>query len=335
VGWRSPSFVVLALAASLALAGPAAAAGATAPGSAPPVFLDVRLEGAALSFSAAELAAAVGLRLTLAPAAAVGATPVVVTSPSPGQVAIASGWRRRAIDVAGAPAAEAARLVALMIVDLVRPEVALPAPASIPGPPPAVPAPAAADTPPPAAASAVVAARRAPLPSPAAPRLPPRLTLAAAMGIATGTTDAGASASPTVEARLALGSRARLVLAAAFDRAEALVRDGQMQSTLAVTTLPVRLGVGARLGFVELRAGGLVRTYLASGLASRGGAVGGMFAAVAVELPLGSALVPFGVLGVDVHPQAVAFQFAGQTVLELGRFAPWLAVGLAWRGRTA
>jgi hypothetical protein len=36
-----------------------------------------------------------------------------------------------------------------------------------------------------------------------------------------------------------------------------------------------------------------------------------------------------------VHPQAVAFQVAGQTVLELGRFAPWLAVGLAWRGRTA
>jgi hypothetical protein len=268
-------------------------------------------------------------------AATVGATPVVVTSPSPGHVVIASGWRRREIAVAEAPAAEAARLVALMIVDLVRPEVALPPPAPIPGapsatapPPSAVAAPQAA-----VAASAVVAARDAPAPS--AARRPPRLTLAAAMGIAVGTTDAGASASPTVEARLALGSRARLVLAAAFDRAEALVREGEMQSTLAVTTLPVRLGVGARFGSVELRAGGLVRAYLARGLASRGGAVGGMFAAVAVELPLGSALVPFGVLGVDVHPQAVAFQLAGQTVLELGRFAPWLAVGLAWRGRTA
>jgi hypothetical protein len=333
VGWRSASFVVLALAAGMALAVPAAAAGATAPGSASPVFLDIRLEGAALSFSAAELAAAVGLRLTLTSDAAVGATPVVVTSPSPGQVAIASGWRRREIDVADAPAAEAARLVALMIVDLVRPEVALPPPASVPAPPPKVASPTAAATPPSAAASAAVAARAAPSRSDA--RLPPRLTLAAAMGIAARTTDAGASASPTVEVRLALGSRARLVLAAAFDHAEALVREGDMQSTLAVTTLPVRLGVGARLGFVEVRAGGLVRTYLASGLASRGGAVGGMFAAVAVELPLGSTLVPFGVVGVDVHPQAVAFQVAGQTVLELGRFAPWLAVGLAWRGRTA
>jgi hypothetical protein len=149
------------------------------------------------------------------------------------------------------------------------------------------------------------------------------------------TTDAGASASPALEGRWALGDRIRVVLAAAADGAEVLVRDGGTHSTLAVTTFPVRLGVGARVGPIELRLGGLLRAYRMSGLAAGGGSVGGGFAALAFELPLRSAVTPFGVLGVDVHAETVNFEVGGQTVLSLRTFAPWLGLGLVWRGRVA
>jgi hypothetical protein len=381
-----------ALAAGLAgaAAAPAAAAPAGAAASVPaeppassPIFLDVQLGGAVVSFSPAQLAQAVALRLPLTTASRPGATRVVVTSPSPGWVAIASGWRRREIDLTRVPALEAARLVALMIVDLVRPETApsaqptataVPAPAAPStraaptspsaapiAPAPAVPAtapplpaaPQAALPPPPRAAppAAVPPPRPEAAPAPArapavagpassasagpTPHRPPRFTLAASMGMALRTTDAGPSASPALEGRWALGGRARVVLAAAADGAQVLVQDRGAESTLAVTTFPLRLGLGARVGPIELRLGGLLRAYRTSGLATGGGAVGGGFAALAFELPLRSALALFAVLGLDVHAETVDFQVANQTVLSLRTVAPWLGLGLVWRGRAA
>jgi hypothetical protein len=155
------------------------------------------------------------------------------------------------------------------------------------------------------------------------------------MGVALRTTDAGASASPALEGRWALGDRARVVLAAAADGAQVLVQDRGAQSTLAVTTFPLRLGLGARVGPIELRLGGLLRAYRTSGLAAGGGAVGGGFAALAFELPLRSAVALFAVLGLDVHAETVDFQVANQTVLSLRTVAPWLGLGLVWRGRVA
>ncbi len=289
-------------------AGSQARAEATTPRA---VHLDVRTEAPGTPFSAAELVSAVRLRMPVAASPTDGAAQVVVSASARGLVVIERGDRRREVDVGAAgSAAAAARLVALMIVDLVRPDLSLPP-----------------------------AGRRAeavPVAATAAPPTPARLSGAIIVALSTGITDAGAAAQPMLEARLAVGPRWRSVLLAALDGAEVVVRGAGGDSTLGLVTLPLRPGIGLGLGAIELRAGGLVRPYLASGAAVGEGTSGvlwGLWAAVAFEAPVRGALVPVGVVGLDLSPQTLVFQLDGQTVLATQKLAPWLGVGLRWRGR--
>ena len=165
-----------------------------------------------------------------------------------------------------------------------------------------------------------------------------RISLAAAAGVGFATTDAGTGFTASAEGRtaVALGPIRRAVLAVGFDRASSTVRGGPASgSTLDVVTLPIRLGVGGRVGWAELRLGGLARPYFTRGLGERDGIVWGAWAALAVEAPRRGPVAAFGILGVDLHPQPITFSYAGQAILGVRVFAPWVGVGVAWRGSAA
>lgn len=103
--------------------------------------------------------------------------------------------------------------------------------------------------------------------------------------------------------------------------------------SLSLTTLPVRVGAGFRLGWAELRAGGLLRPYFARGAAQRSGVIGGGWLAAGAELPALWSVVPIALVGIDLHAQPVAFQLGDQRVLEVERTTAWFALGLAWPAR--
>ena len=327
------------LCAALQLAGlPGSLAAAAADVAAPrAVRLDVRLPATGAPFTADALVAAVRLRL---PVTASGAAILVrVTISAPDLVEVqADDLGRREVRVTGLAPAQAARLAALLIVDLAGSE--------LPALPPAEPA---GPAPPVAAAISRGERERLATPSIVSSRAPVAagpaphgrfFMLGALAGLGLGTTDAGAAFAPALEASWDLSRRVAdrafrprlgVIVSAGIDRAAVALRGPGVDSTLTFTTLPVRLGGVARLGAAELRLGALVRPFLAGGLSDRSGIVWGGWAAAAYQIPLASALRPFAVAGVDLHPGTVAFEQAGQRLLALRALAPWLGVGIAWR----
>ena len=264
-----------------------------------------------LPFAASELSAAVGLRAQVVTGAdaAPDAVEVDVTSTEVGWVEVASGPRRRRVEVSGVSGPDAARLVALIVVDVVRAEMPLPAAAAV-----------AVSLPPETTA-------------PARGGSPSRFALAAIAGLGVRTTDAGIGMMPTLEGQLRLTNHMRIVLSAAFERAEVVVRQAPADGKVALTMFPLRLGAGLRLGWAELRAGALARLYTVSELAADGGVVWGGFAAVTAAWPTRGAVSGFGIVGVDFHPQVLALTLAQQPVLTLHTLAPFVGVGAVFGSR--
>jgi len=324
---------------------------------------DIRIAPGRVPFSVEQLADAVALRDPHGASPDVRLADVVVTSPMVGQVSVRVGGRERLIDVARIEGADAARLVALMIWELMRTNV------SLPGDGMSAPRPAERDvrgessvadtagTAKTAIAPAPESMNREPAdvvrslvrsPDRSLVRSPDRspdrspwsesaLGIGVAAGLALRTTDAGASVSPSIEARWmpAGATWLHLVGAVAYDHADVTARDASGEKGLGVTTVPARIGVGTQLRWVDLRVGALGRLYFTDGFAQRAGALWGGFLSASVAFPTRGAWVPFGVAGLDVHAQPVTFTYANQPVLGLNAVCPWIGFGLAWRGRRA
>jgi len=281
-----------------------------------PIRLDLRRLGGAAPVSAGELQAALGLRLPVVTEPSVDAVEVTVTSPQPGQLEIATEGRLRRVELGAATGADAARLVALIIVDVVR-SAAAPFPSAAP-------------------VMGVTAA------GPRSGAMGPPLAVAAALGMGVRTTDAGPGFAPGLEVRLDLGLRGRLLLSGALERAEVTVngRPGAGGGVLAATSVPLRAGAGVRFGWAEVRAGAVARPYWLTGIDAQSGALWGGFLAGVVELPTRGRLAAFAIAGLDFVPRPVAFAFprpvalaAGdQRILTFQTFAPFFAVGGVWRG---
>jgi hypothetical protein len=248
---------------------------------------------AGLPFAANQLRDAVALRV---PAVADRDAPIDVTvAPSaPGRVLLDAPGRRLDLWIGELTGGEAARLVAILIVDAVRPPVVL-------------------------ENLEVVAPR------------PPRLSFYVSPAVNFALTDAGVSFEPNAGVGWALGSRVRLLLSLGYARAVANDPAGNRLATLDV--VPVRAGVGVRVGPLEMQGGGLVQGSRATGL---GGMVAETYVRpggwVAVALPLrATGLVrPFLAAGVDGSPGSTEIRIKTQRVLSQGSVAPWAAVGLGF-----
>jgi hypothetical protein len=290
------------------------------------VRLAVKLNSPVVPFTEAELAAAVARRIEVA-AAGDDAVDVSVTSLGQWWVEVASGGRRRQVDVGGLAGPDAARLVALMVVDLGRAETVLPSLA----------APGAASTATATARATATAAMPAPAPAPVA-RSGGRLAVAGLVGMGVRTTDAGPGVATALELAVGVGERARLSLSVGFERAEAIIQEQQRPATsasLTMTMFPAHAGVGLRLGgWLEVRAGAAVRPYLVRGLQTGSDVVWGGFLALVGELPARGPVTAVGFVGLDVQGQPRAYLLAdGQRLLAMHTLAPFVAVGVVWRGR--
>jgi hypothetical protein len=283
---------------------------ASAPAAA--VRLDVQ-DAATLPFTPELLEAAVEARQPVARGAEVGAAPaVVVRSLGAGWVVIEGGARRQQLAVHGRAAPEAARLVALAVLDVLRPELSLT---------------------PPAAAPAATVARTAP-PPPTGPGDRRRgLDLSLLPGASFGFDSGAASFEPTAaltwwSGYQLVGGATGLTAEVAFNRAAAQVNRRQ----LTLDTLPVRLG--ARWGRRWFDAGGgiVLRSYRTGGLDGGSGAVPGGFLSVRAGVPLGRGLRALAALSCDLVTQRLDFRAAGLTMMSTRHAIPWLGLGLAWQG---
>jgi hypothetical protein len=253
----------------------------------------VRLEqGAGLPFDESELVEAVALRAP-AQAAANGVVTVAVTPSGPGRVAIDTGGRRIEAEVGPRTGREAARLVALLVIDVSLPSLAL------------------------------AEERGAPAPG--------RLSLFATPCLNFGLSDAGVSFEPTLGMQWRLADRLGLVLSLGYARALAVDRAGAR--VLTFDTVPLRAGLAWSVGSFGLQAGLLARGFRAAGVVAALGTRQGGWAAASWSLPLRGALRPFAIVALDAYAEKLRLDRAGRPMLSAGYLAPWAGLGLAWNGQ--
>lgn len=260
-----------------------------------------------LPFSSEQLVMAVEARLPVVRAADTVAAPVrVQPAGTLGAVVVETAAGRLEVAVGGRQPTEAARLVALAIVDVTRP--------------------------PPSAAVVTKAAPGAPAAGRAA-----LFGVAVVPGLSVGLNGRTASFEPTADLVLALGQRGNttatatiwgLGLSLGFARATAPWRDHE----LALSTFPARLGPRVRWHQLELGAGAAARMYSTTGLDGGWGTLLGGFATVGISGALAGGVRWTALAACDVYREKVVFRAAGDPVMTAGPFVFWLGVGARWQG---
>ncbi|HEY0714709.1 MAG TPA: hypothetical protein VGF45_18655 [Polyangia bacterium] len=277
--------------------------------------LPVRLSlpAAGLPFPPAELEAAVETRVGLArgpgPAADVAVTP----TPTAGTVMVMSRHRLEEVSVAGKAPAEAARLVALAVVAVTRPVSAIATAAA-----PAERSSGGDGT------AGIVAGATGAVSTGARP-----WTLGLSTGLAHGLPSGEVVSESSLDGTFGLGTQGQWEVAASlgFARVNAAAT---FSGALALNTLPVRVSLRRRWGWLGLGAGPVVRWYDVAGPSVDGVAVPGASGHVSAELPVAGGLRLRATLSCDAYLDELVFRSNGREVMRTARVVPWLGVGLFW-----
>jgi hypothetical protein len=302
-------------------AGPATAGAQGEPPGAVP-FGAIRLElrqPALLPFSEGLLRDAVSARHPLAEGPASASAPAVIVRPAGvGWVAIETPARQQQLALAGRPAPEAARLVALAVLDVLRP--ALPPPAGGAGP---------------GAEAGAGAIRQAARPIPRAGRA--AVGVALLPGASLGFSGNAASFEPTLEltwwsARRWGPGRLGAAGALGFSRAVSRLRIRFDDPRFTLDTVPLRLGPRWGWRWLDLGGGAVVRAYRTAGLDGGRGATAGGFLSARAGLPLFGGLRAVAGVGADAVTRSLDFRAAGLSLMRTRHVIPWLGLGLAWEG---
>jgi len=244
-----------------------------------------------LPFSRAEIQEALSARWHL-----LGRESSVVVCGEGGRASVQVGAARREVDLGGRAGEDAARLVAVLALDLAQGDGA---PTSV----------AVAFAPP-------APARRDGLP----------VHLAATLLVPWGQPGWRAHAEPTLDVAAEVAWGLGPFLTAGYRRIEV----GEGATALNMDEIPVRAGLAARRRWLELRVGGTVRPHLVSGAGSYRGAVwGGTFSGVA-RWRFASRLALVFAAGLELFRNRVVFRVGNENVITTSWLAPWLGAGLAW-----
>ena len=209
--------------------------------------------------------------------------------------------------VAGKDASEAARLVALAVVDISRP---LPAePAAIARAMPSI-----------DHAQAGPAARAG------------RVSVALLPGFSAGLGGREITFEPTGELALRLGASPDAPFSVAASFGFARTGAAWKDRTFTLSTFPVRLGPRWRWQRLELGAGGTARLYDTSGLDGGRGALLGGFVSVGTSGALARGWRWTAMAAGDAYRETVLFHADGQPLLTTGRFVLWLGLGARFGG---
>jgi hypothetical protein len=286
----------------------ATAMGSTAPSAAEPAIrVDVE-RPSELPFSSAELLAAVDARVRIAQGAPDGSVVVVRVGPAetPGRVAVVATSGTVDVLTDGKAPAEAARLVALAVVDVTRAEPPMPA------------------------ATLVVPASAAPV-EPVGRTARAGLAVAFYPGASVGL-GGGVSFEPTLDLSARVGGGVRwswrVGLSAGFASASAPWID----RSFTLSTVPVRSGLRWRWRRLEIGGGAVARVYRTAGLDGGGGVMWGGFASVAASGPLAARWRWTVMAAGDAYSDRTVFLAGGQPLLTSGPFVVWLGVGALFGG---
>jgi len=268
-----------------------------------PVCPSVRVApGSALPFGADDLERLVRMRMR--DAAGCGCPIVDVGPVAGGAIAVSCPDRRAEVALEGRTGQEAARMVAIVLIDLAS-------------------APAAAAAQPPPASPPVAVLASPPAARPAASRWSFRLSAGPAWGFSD-----GAVLEPTAGAGWSPSPRVRLGIDLGFARHAASTP--KTAAPVALDAVPLRAGVGLSLGAARLEVGATLRGYRARAGTVQTGLREGGFVAASWTFRGWSSLHPTLSAGVDIYARPLEVRVDEQVALTAGTLAPWLAAGLAW-----
>lgn len=278
---------------SLALASPALAAG--------PRAVRVTCRGQ-LPFDRAALVRAITLRLPLVRLDP-GRLPVVaVRAVPPDGAAIRVGEASRLVSIRGLSGEDAARVVALLSLDLMLVQQA---------------------TSPPAAEDAV----EQPGPKSAA-RTTGRFSVGLSPRLSLGVVAWSPTFEPTLDLSVKVSRHFLIYLEAGFTWSG----QGEGERALDLYEVPVRAGAGFRYAWLEVRAGAVVRPYLVSGGGEDSGVLAGGGLGLFYRHAFSPAVTGHAGVGVDLLYPRKEFRVGGQQVLTTSWAVPWLALGAGWQG---
>lgn len=248
-----------------------------------------------LPFGTEQLLAAINLRLPLMSVDLKGQTPAVeVRALPPQRVTIQVGSSRRVISLAGLSRADAARVVALLALDLIshhqRPSPSQPA------------------------ETAAVA--------------PGRLFMGLSPRLAVGASEWSAAFEPTLDLGWMVSRRWLLFIEVGFT----WTTEGEDPRQLTLTEVPLRLGAGFRHGWFEVRAALALRPYLVTGAGEDQGVLVGGGLGFHFRRRLRRWLVGYAAVGADLLSSRKEFRVGGETTLVTGGVVPWLGIGAVWQG---
>jgi hypothetical protein len=267
--------------------------------------------GAGLPFDEAELRRLVDLRV--AKGGVKSCAVARVEAPEAGLVVVACPDRRSEVWVGDRSPEDAARVVAVVLADLVT---------SAPASPPPAPRAPAADVP----------TLRVEPPAPVGPGAP-RLSWWLTPGVSFGLSGSDATLEARAGGAWAFTPRTSGVLEVGFARAGAT--DVKTAAGVTLDTIPLRGGVGVALGPVELRGGAVGRLYRArAGSTEAGVRAGGWLATTWTVGGQAAArsILPFVSVGLDAYLERLEVRVDSRAVLTAGMLSPWAALGVVWRG---
>lgn len=255
-----------------------------------------------LPFDQAQLLQAIKLRVPLMRIQHQQAMPAVeVQAREPNRATITVGPSRRVISLRGLSSEEAARVIALLALDLMISQQQAPT------------------------ISGQHQKPEKPSKSPSGSDvffigLSPRLSL--------GVEEWDPSFEPCLDLSLRISRYFGIFLEGGFTWAEA--GDGDRHITL--YEIPIRAGAAFRYSFLEVRAGLALRPYFVEGAGEDSGAFVGGGLGVHFQRSLTARLKGYVAAGVDFFSLRKDFQVGNKTVLSTSWAIPWLGIGAGWQG---
>jgi len=259
-----------------------------------------------LSFSQAELERALRLRLPLMRLPAQGELPAATVQALPPHRAVivvggAGGTSRRFVSLKDLSGADAARIVALLILDQAANLSRSPERES-------------------------TSTLEEPIPGLPAPSdfiyvgISPRLSL--------GVREWAPAFGPTVDVAVRVYSLLLAFVEAGFTWTTA--GDGEEELTL--YEVPVRAGLGLRYRFFEARLGAVIRPYWVTGAGDDSGVLAGGSLGLHFRRVLTGWLTGYVAAGVDLLTPRKDFRVDGETVMTTSWAVPWVGLGAGWQG---
>ena len=250
-----------------------------------------------LPFDQQQLSAAIQLRLPLMKLKPRAGLELIKVKALPrDRASITAGASSRVVSLKGLSSADAARIVALLTLDLISSQQH----AATPPQPPAARDPRGAD----------------------------RFFVGLSPRISLGVSQWSPTFEPTIDAGVKVSRHFLVYFEGGITWADA----GAGETELNLLEVPLRLGAGFRYSWFEARAGAALRPYFVSGAGQDQGVLAGGTVGLYFRRAFGHWFAGYAALGVDFFALRKEFTVGGEGAISTSWAVPWLGLGAGWQG---